>query len=107
MKFAAVLLPLIPAALAGECIRDGGCPGCGQVASVSYVQDGSTSTATAASYGSVTFSETTITVKNTSKKWLMFCNYGSACFPVEAGDTCTSTRQSSDSTALGLQVWSQ
>ncbi|UQC80970.1 uncharacterized protein CLUP02_06456 [Colletotrichum lupini] len=94
MKFAAVFLPLIPAALAGECIRDGGCPGCGQVASVSYVQDGSTSTATAASYGSVTFSDTTITVKNTSKKWLLFCNYGSACFPVKAGDTYTSTRQS-------------
>ncbi|OHF01190.1 hypothetical protein CORC01_03505 [Colletotrichum orchidophilum] len=107
MKFAAVVLPLVPAALAAECVRDSGCAGCGQVASVSYVQNGNIFTATAPSYGSVTFDAKTITVKNTSNKWLLFCNWGSACFPLEAGQTCTTSRQSSDSTSLGLQVSSK
>ncbi|WYZ34148.1 hypothetical protein EsH8_I_000424 [Colletotrichum jinshuiense] len=107
MKFAALLLPLVPAAMAGECIRDGGCPGCGTVASVSFTQSGSTYTATSPSYGSITMDDSTVTVKNTANKWLMFCIYGVACFPVEAGDTCTSARQSTDSPANGLQVWSQ
>ncbi|KAF6798767.1 hypothetical protein CSOJ01_12656 [Colletotrichum sojae] len=107
MKFAALLLPLVPAALAGECIRDGGCPGCGVVASVPFAQSGNTYTATAATYGTMTMDDKTVTVKNTSNKWLMLCVYGSICVPIEAGDTCTSARTSTDSPANGLQVWSQ
>lgn len=107
MKVAALLLSLLPATMAVECVRDGGCPGCGQVSSVSFVQDGSTWTATAPSYGSITMDDNTITVKNTADHWLLFCIYGVACFPQEGGDTCTTTRLSSDNPAPGLQVWSQ
>lgn len=106
MKFAALLLSLVPAAFAGECIRDGGCPGCGTIASVRFVQDGNTYIATT-SYGSMAMDDKTVTVKNTSDRWLMFCSYGSICVPIEAGDTCTSARISTDSPANGLQVSSQ
>ncbi|KAL0939663.1 uncharacterized protein CTRU02_206273 [Colletotrichum truncatum] len=107
MKFAAILLPLVPAAFAAECVRDAGCPGCGTVDSVKFTQSGSTYTATSPSYGSMIMDDKTLTVKNTSKKWLLFCVYGSVCVPLGAGDTCTTARISSDSPALGLQVWSQ
>ncbi|KAF9872763.1 hypothetical protein CkaCkLH20_09626 [Colletotrichum karsti] len=107
MKFAAFLLPLIPAALAAECSRDAGCPGCGTVDSVSFTQNGNTYTATSPSYGVMTMDDTTVSVQNTSNKWLLFCVYGSICVPLGAGDSCTTARQSTDNPALGLQVWSQ
>ncbi|KAI8304023.1 hypothetical protein K4K61_006532 [Colletotrichum sp. SAR11_59] len=107
MKFAAFLTPLIPAAFAAECVRDGGCPGCGNVDRVSFSQSGSTYTATSPSYGSMTMTDTTLSVKNTSNKWLLFCVYGSVCVPLGAGDSCSTSRLSTDHPTLGLQVWSQ
>ncbi|KAK7227578.1 hypothetical protein V2G26_015581 [Clonostachys chloroleuca] len=106
MRISALVFALLPASMAAECTRNCGCAGCGVVSSVSFVQSGSKWTATAPNWGTAVLNDddNTITVTNTGSKWASFNLYGASCITLEAGDTCTSTRLSSEVPSRGLMI---
>ncbi|ETS85320.1 hypothetical protein PFICI_03345 [Pestalotiopsis fici W106-1] len=105
MKIALSILSLLPAALATTCVAESGCAGCGQVASASFVQDGSDLVADAPGWGTLTLSGSTIELENVSGSVLTICNYGTVCYYISEHSSCTVGKPDSFNTGLGIQVW--
>jgi hypothetical protein len=106
MKSFLAILSLVSAALATDtCVAEAGCAGCGQVASASFVQSGSKQVATAAGWATMTISDSTIALENTSGSTLTICNYGVVCYYISPKSDCTVGEPSGFNTGLGLQIW--
>ncbi|KAH8896160.1 hypothetical protein GQ53DRAFT_819297 [Thozetella sp. PMI_491] len=106
MKAITAILALLPAALAADtCVAECGCAGCGQVASVSFVQDGDEQVATAAGWATMSLSGKTITVENLSGSTLTVNVYGQVCYYISPHSSCTVGAPDHFNTALGMMVW--
>ncbi|GAW14134.1 hypothetical protein ANO14919_035280 [Xylariales sp. No.14919] len=106
MKAIAAILSLLPAALAADtCAAECGCAGCGQVASASFVQSGSSQVATAGGWATMSVSGSTIALENVSGSTLTVVVYGVVCYYISPHSSCTVMEPSNFNTNLGIQVW--
>ncbi|KAI3331180.1 hypothetical protein F4824DRAFT_297023 [Ustulina deusta] len=106
MKLTTAILALLPAALAVDtCVSECGCAGCGQVASVSFVQSGDALVATATGWATMSVEDSVISIENVSGSVLTVVIYGQVCYYISAHSSCTVGEPSSLSTAPGMQVW--
>ncbi|KAF2967263.1 hypothetical protein GQX73_g6317 [Xylaria multiplex] len=106
MKLAVAVLSLLPAALAVDtCVVECGCAGCGQVASVSFVQSGNAQVATAAGWATMSVSDSVLALENVSGSTLTAVIYGVACYYISPHSSCTVAPPSNFRTTLGMQVW--
>lgn len=101
-----VLFLLLPATLATDtCVAESGCTGCGQVASVSFVQSGNEHVATAPGWATMTVSDSIIALENLSGSTLTVCNYAVVCYYISPNSDCTVGEPDHFNFQFGLQVW--
>ncbi|PVH69831.1 hypothetical protein DL98DRAFT_598314 [Cadophora sp. DSE1049] len=105
MKVAAIVLSILPAALAVTCVAESGCAGCGVIAWPSFTQNGNEQVATAPGWATMTLSGSTIELENVSGSTLTVCNYGVVCYYISPRSNCTVGEPNGFNTNLGMQVW--